>query len=45
MTEQVIAARGIEGLAHRVVAEAAGVPLGARTCHFAIREDLPLRDP
>ncbi|WKN15780.1 TetR family transcriptional regulator [Streptomyces sp. JUS-F4] len=39
-TERVIAAKGIEGLTHRAVAEEAGVPLGATTYHFATREDL-----
>ncbi|MFE0178886.1 TetR/AcrR family transcriptional regulator [Streptomyces sp. NPDC059002] len=38
--ERVIAARGIEGLTHRVVAEEAGVPLGATTYHFATKDDL-----
>ncbi|MBT2505833.1 TetR family transcriptional regulator [Streptomyces sp. ISL-98] len=39
-TERVIAERGIEGLTHRAVAEAAGVPLGATTYHFATKDDL-----
>ncbi|MET9418001.1 TetR family transcriptional regulator [Streptomyces klenkii] len=39
-TEKVIAARGIEGLTHRAVAEEAGVPLGATTYHFATKDDL-----
>ncbi|WP_116210347.1 TetR/AcrR family transcriptional regulator [Streptomyces olivoreticuli] len=39
-TEIVIAARGIEGLTHRAVAEEAGVPLGATTYHFATKDDL-----
>ncbi len=39
-TESVIAARGIEGLTHRAVAEEAGVPLGATTYHFATKDDL-----
>ncbi len=39
-TERVIAARGIEGLTHRAVAEAADVPLGATTYHFATKDDL-----
>src|SRR5882757_8396515 len=39
-TERVIAARGIEGLTHRAVAEEAGVPLGATTYHFATKDDL-----
>ncbi|MEU7581673.1 TetR family transcriptional regulator [Streptomyces sp. NPDC041068] len=39
-TERVIAARGIEGLTHRAVAEEAGVPLGATTYHFAAKDDL-----
>ncbi|MER7468136.1 TetR family transcriptional regulator [Streptomyces sp. NPDC097981] len=38
--ERVIAARGIEGLTHRAVAEEAGVPLGATTYHFATKDDL-----
>ncbi|MFG2978198.1 TetR/AcrR family transcriptional regulator [Streptomyces sp. NPDC048331] len=38
--ERVIAARGIEGLTHRAVAEEAGVPLGATTYHFAGKDDL-----
>ncbi|MGW1195713.1 TetR/AcrR family transcriptional regulator [Streptomyces sp. NPDC002536] len=39
-TERVIAARGIEGLTHRAVAEVADVPLGATTYHFATKDDL-----
>ncbi|OAR26402.1 transcriptional regulator [Streptomyces sp. ERV7] len=39
-TERVIAARGIEGLTHRAVAEEAHVPLGATTYHFATKDDL-----
>ncbi|MFC9294615.1 TetR/AcrR family transcriptional regulator [Streptomyces sp. NPDC057011] len=39
-TERVIAERGVEGLTHRAVAEAAGVPLGATTYHFATKDDL-----
>ncbi|MEU7137655.1 TetR family transcriptional regulator [Streptomyces sp. NPDC046261] len=39
-TERVIAARGVEGLTHRAVAEEAGVPLGATTYHFATKDDL-----
>ncbi|ORT55592.1 TetR family transcriptional regulator [Streptomyces sp. CB03238] len=39
-TERIIAARGIEGLTHRAVAEEAGVPLGATTYHFATKDDL-----
>ncbi|MGH4031206.1 TetR/AcrR family transcriptional regulator [Actinomycetota bacterium Odt1-20B] len=38
--ERIIAARGIEGLTHRAVAEEAGVPLGATTYHFASKDDL-----
>jgi DNA-binding transcriptional regulator YbjK len=36
----VIAARGVEGLTHRRVAEAAGVPLSATTYYFSSLEDL-----
>lgn len=36
----VVAERGIEGLTHRKVAEAAGVPLGSTTYHFADREEM-----
>ncbi|WP_172384230.1 TetR/AcrR family transcriptional regulator [Streptomyces sp. MNP-20] len=39
-TEKVIAARGIEGLTHRAVAQEANVPLGATTYHFATKDDL-----
>ncbi|MET9414706.1 TetR family transcriptional regulator [Streptomyces klenkii] len=39
-TEKVIAARGIEGLTHRAIAEEAGVPLGATTYHFAAMNGL-----
>ncbi|PSJ27110.1 TetR family transcriptional regulator [Streptosporangium nondiastaticum] len=39
-TQRVIAARGIEGLSHRVVAEEAGVALGATTHHFASKDEL-----
>ncbi|MEU9111674.1 TetR family transcriptional regulator [Streptomyces sp. NPDC048483] len=39
-TVRVIAARGIEGLTHRAVAEEAGVPLAATTYHFAAKDDL-----
>ncbi|AFT99664.1 TetR/AcrR family transcriptional regulator [Nocardia brasiliensis] len=38
--EQVIAERGVDGLTHRAVAEAAQVPLGSTTYYFADREDL-----
>lgn len=41
-TERVIAARGVEGLTHRAVADEAGVPLGATTYHFATKDDLIL---
>ncbi|MGV1047245.1 MAG: TetR/AcrR family transcriptional regulator [Solirubrobacterales bacterium] len=34
----VIAESGVEGLTHRAVAKAAGVPLGSTTYHFADRE-------
>jgi DNA-binding transcriptional regulator YbjK len=37
---QVVAERGIEGLTHRAVAAAAGVPLGSTTYHFATLDDL-----
>ncbi|KZM74747.1 TetR/AcrR family transcriptional regulator [Nocardia terpenica] len=36
----VIAERGVEGLTHRAVAEAAGVSLGSTTYYFTDREDL-----
>ena len=36
----VIAERGVAGTSHRVVAAAAGVPLGSMTYHFAGMEDL-----
>ncbi|RDI54153.1 TetR/AcrR family transcriptional regulator [Nocardia mexicana] len=39
-TERVIADKGIEGLTHRAVAAAAGMPLGATTYHFASKDDL-----
>ncbi|PSJ25930.1 TetR family transcriptional regulator [Streptosporangium nondiastaticum] len=39
-TEKVIAEHGIEGVTHRLVAETAGVPLGATTYHFATKDDL-----
>ncbi|MEU3354561.1 MmcQ/YjbR family DNA-binding protein [Streptomyces sp. NPDC037389] len=39
-TEKVIAEHGIEGVTHRLVAETAGVPLGATTYHFATKGDL-----
>lgn len=38
----VIAERGVEALTHRAVAEAADVPLGSTTYHFADREELLL---
>jgi DNA-binding transcriptional regulator YbjK len=37
---EVVAARGVEGLTHRAVAEAAGVPLGSTTYHFSSKDDL-----
>ena len=37
---QVIAEHGIKGLTHRAVAEAANVPLGSTTYHFATLDDL-----
>ncbi|HWD05246.1 MAG TPA: TetR family transcriptional regulator [Amycolatopsis sp.] len=37
---EVVAERGIEGLTHRAVAAAAGVPLGSTTYHFATLDDL-----
>lgn len=36
----VVAERGVEGLTHRAVATAAGVPLGSTTYHFATLDDL-----
>lgn len=36
----VVAERGVEGLTHRAVAAAAGVPLGSTTYHFATLDDL-----
>jgi DNA-binding transcriptional regulator YbjK len=36
----VVAERGVEGLTHRAVAAAAGVPLGSTTYHFASLDDL-----
>lgn len=36
----VVAERGIDGLTHRKVAAAAGVPLGSTTYHFATLDDL-----
>jgi DNA-binding transcriptional regulator YbjK len=36
----VVAAHGLRGLTHRRVAEAAGVPLGSTTYHFATLDDL-----
>src|SRR5215813_1132900 len=36
----VIAEHGVEGLTHRRVGDAAGVPLGATTYYFASREDM-----
>src|SRR5213592_3361210 len=37
---EVVAQRGIDGLTHRAVAAAAGVPLGSTTYHFATLDDL-----
>lgn len=37
---EVVAERGIDGLTHRAVAAAAGVPLGSTTYHFATLDDL-----
>lgn len=37
---KVVAERGVAGTSHRVVAAAAGVPLGSMTYHFAGMEDL-----
>lgn len=37
---EVVADRGIEGLTHRAVAAAAGVPLGSTTYHFRTLDDL-----
>lgn len=36
----VVADRGVEGLTHRRVAAAAGIPLGSTTDHFATLDDL-----
>jgi TetR/AcrR family transcriptional regulator, regulator of biofilm formation and stress response len=36
----VVAEHGVEGLTHRRVAEAVGVPLGTTTYHFDSREDM-----
>jgi TetR/AcrR family transcriptional regulator, regulator of biofilm formation and stress response len=36
----VVADRGVEGVTHRAVAAAAGVPLGSTTYHFATLDDL-----
>ena len=36
----VVAERGVEGLTHRAVAAAAGVPLGSTTYHFATLDEL-----
>ncbi|MFJ7272617.1 TetR/AcrR family transcriptional regulator [Streptomyces sp. NPDC099050] len=38
--ERVIAARGLEGLTHRSVAEEGGLPVASTTYHFATRDDL-----
>jgi TetR/AcrR family transcriptional regulator, regulator of biofilm formation and stress response len=37
---QVVADNGVEGLTHRAVAAAAGIPLGSTTYHFATLDDL-----
>ncbi len=37
---RVVAERGVEGVTHRSVAAAAGVPLGSTTYHFATLDDL-----
>jgi len=37
---EVVAERGIDGVTHRAVAAAAGVPLGSTTYHFATLDDL-----
>jgi TetR/AcrR family transcriptional regulator, regulator of biofilm formation and stress response len=37
---EVVAVHGVEGLTHRRVAAAAGVPLGSTTYHFATLDDL-----
>lgn len=37
---EVVAQRGIDGVTHRAVAAAAGVPLGSTTYHFATLDDL-----
>ena len=37
---EVVAERGVRGLRHRVVAEAAGVPLGSTTYYFATLDDI-----
>jgi DNA-binding transcriptional regulator YbjK len=37
---EVVAERGIDGLTHRAVAAAAGVPLGSTTYHFQTLDDL-----
>ena len=37
---EVVAERGVEGLTHRAVAAAAGIPLGSTTYHFKTLDDL-----
>jgi DNA-binding transcriptional regulator YbjK len=37
---EVVAAKGVEGLTHRKVAAAAGIPLGSTTYHYATLDDL-----
>jgi DNA-binding transcriptional regulator YbjK len=39
-TERLIAARGVEGLTHRLVAEEAGLPVASTTYHFESRDDM-----
>lgn len=37
---EVVAERGVEGLTHRAVAAAAGIPLGSTTYHYKTLDDL-----
>lgn len=37
---EVVSERGVAGLTHRAVAQAAGVPLGSTTYHFATLDDI-----
>ncbi|UGS35623.1 TetR/AcrR family transcriptional regulator [Capillimicrobium parvum] len=39
-TLRVVAERGVEGVTHRAVAKAAGVPLGSTTYYFESKDDL-----